>query len=172
MDETGNKALNFKQAQEILRGYIDEHMIDGVTCPCCDKFVKAYDRIITSSMAFGLIMFHRHATDQGQDDWTHAERLFDQLDGVPSSIRGDFPKLRYWGLLEAMIDERPDGSKRNGHYRITPTGHDFAMGKMKVTKHALVYNDTPIHFFGEMISVHDSLQNRFSYNSLMSRRLV
>lgn len=51
-----------------------------------------------------------------------------------SNTIADFPKLRFWGLIEAGD---------NGTWRITEAGIGFILGKIQVKKYIYLYNNEP-----------------------------
>ena len=42
-----------------------------------------------------------------------------------AAVRGDWAKLKFWGLIEEKPDVRDDGSPRVGYWRMTPLGRQF-----------------------------------------------
>jgi hypothetical protein len=149
-----------KEAKQFLKANYKE----GTKCPCCGQSVKLYKRTITSAMAWGLIIFDKKSLT---NDFYHAENIFKDVDGLPSSIRGDFPKLRFWGLIEKYEGDRDDGSPRNGLYRITSKGKSFVRNRYSVPRHAYTYNNKLRKIEGDDITIKDALSNKFNYNQLM-----
>lgn len=147
-----------KQAKDVLK----EGYEKGVACPCCDQHVKMYRRKLTSSMAWVLIMMYR-------DDLTEFSHIEDYLKkkDIPSGVRGDFPKLRYWVLIEKEEVKREDGSSRNGNYRLTDKGIQFVKGLIKVPKYVKIYNSKSRGYAGDDININDALGEKFNYNELM-----
>lgn len=145
-----------------VRAKLYEDMEKGTSCPCCGQFVKLYKRPLTSSMAYGLILMYKLKLE-----WIHIEDYFKSLPHLPSSIRGDVAKLKYWGLLEARMGLRPDGSKRNGYYRVTPKGKEFVEGKTVVPSHVKLYNNKFLGFDNDYVSIKQSLGKKFNYGELM-----
>ncbi len=144
-----------------VKHLLRENYKDGIKCPCCNQLVKAYRRPITSAMAYALILFYKHT----KGEWTHADKFFKDQD-CPPSIRGDFPKLVYWRLIEKNDQE-------NGVYKINTLGNQFVEGVVKAYSHKLFYNNT---CFGatqdaKVISIKDALKKKFDYDKLMSNTL-
>jgi hypothetical protein len=159
------------QAQAMLK----ERAMKGAICPCCRQEVKMYTREITSTMAYTLILLHRHfSVDKS---WLHVPKFLSQMSAIGSAVRGgDFAKLRYWGLLEAKQDEkkadkRKDGSKRVGFYRMTDKGHQFVKGEIKIPTAALVYNGKHFGFTPGEVTIQEALGKEFNYNDLMAGQL-
>lgn len=112
-------------------------------------------------MAYALILFSR----KNNKEWTHADKFFKTQD-CPPSIRGDFPKLVYWGLLEKNEQEE-------GVYRMTEQGIQFVEGVWSVPSHLLFYNNK---CFGvpkgaKMGTIKDALRKNFDYEKLMNNTL-
>lgn len=144
--------------------WLRENFESGVNCPCCSQFVKLYKRKITSSMAYGLVLLHKH---HKVGDIVHLENFFKSLEGVPSSIRGDISKLRFWGLLEAIEGEREDGNPSNGHYMLTAKGKDFAMDRINIPARVKIFNNRFFGFDGDEVGVRDVMQSQFDYDELL-----
>lgn len=141
----------------------------GVDCPCCGQFVKLYRRKLNSSMAYALIMIARHDRRR-PGEFFHVPAWLDAL-AVPSAVaRGDFAKLRFWGLIEPQPDtRRADGSKRAGFWRITPLGRDFAAGRVSVPSHVYLYNQKPIGRTPPgRATIREALGDRFDFGELMA----
>lgn len=151
---------------EEARAYVKEGRKDGVTCPCCDQYAKEYKRPLTSAMAYGLILTYRYFKDNPFEEWLHVEDHFKSLP-IPSSIRGDYSKLRFWGFVEAKMGEREDGSKRVGLYRITESGKAFAQNKTFAPHAARIYNNTFLWFYQGDINILGALKQKFSYSEIM-----
>lgn len=134
----------------------------GHKCECCGQYVKTYKRTINTSMARVLWLIHK----SGKKDFFHIENWLKEI-GKPE-LRADFHKLRFWNLLEKKVEDRADGSNRNGYYRITSRGVMFAEGSMEVNKHAIIYNNEFLGFEGEMISLKNALKEKFDFKELMN----
>lgn len=139
-----------------LRSFLRENWEKGCTCVCTNH-VQLYRRPITSAMAYGLILFYRHDTTR---EFIHAEDFFKGVANLPSSIRGDFSKLRFWGLIQA-------NSENEGWYKVTFSGMAFVLGRIKVQSHVKLFNNKKYGMDGEEIDIHGCLKNKFDYNLLM-----
>lgn len=111
-------------------------------------------------MAYGLILFVKlgHCTE-----WTHIEDFF-KKQNISSSIRGDFSKLRFWGLIEAHPDQ-------DGYYRITHKGVEFVFMRAKVESNVLIFNNKCYGLKGDYKDIKDCLKKRFQYELLMNGTL-
>ena len=80
--------------------------------------------------------------------------------GMGAKYTGDFPKLKYWGLIE---------SKKSGHYQITKKGSDFVNNFLTVQKYIHIYNNKHYDTSGDFVSIIDCLNEMFNYNELMKK---
>lgn len=110
-------------------------------------------------MAYGLILLHKYAED-GNRSPTHIEKFFKHAN-CPASIRGDFSKFKYWGIIREV-----EGFT-TGHYVITKIGFDFVTGRVRVPKKAHIYNDVVYGFSDEMITIAQALKDKYNYKELM-----
>lgn len=148
------------------KNYLKNNWEHGTHCPVCTQYVKKYKRALTSSMAYALILINKNYEKNPSSEWLHVENYFKTLD-IPPAIRGDFSKLKYWGLLEYKAEKREDSSYRNGFYRITQLGRDFVRGLVNVASHIYLYNNKFYGFCEDEISIKEALKNRFNYEELV-----
>lgn len=155
-----NENIRVKDAKDILRTKLEK----GVNCPCCQQFVKSYRRKITSTMAYGLIMlYEKHGLSE-----FHLEKSLIESNLI-KTVRSDFPKLRYWKLINQLAGKRNDGSSRNGYYQITDHGLQFVKDMIDVEKYIYIYNNTPYKKSSdEFISIKDALGQKFNYDELVN----
>ena len=153
--------LTIREARAIMRADLRK----GTTCICCRQPVKQYSRPLTSSMAMALIIIY----NTSQSEYIHLEETFKDMD-IPSSIRGDVPKLRFWNLIEPKIGTgKEDGNPNNGYYRITEIGRRFVENKASVSSHVLLYNNT-MYGYPEgckEINIVQALKNKFNYEEIV-----
>jgi hypothetical protein len=125
-------------------------------------------------MALALILIYRHFRRFPSTSWLH---VADHLAKIAPTIRGKKParfaggdpvKLRHWGLLDGKNALRPDGSDRNGLYRITPLGRAFVEGTVTVLSHVFDYNNTFLGLTGRRITIQAALKQNFDYTELMT----
>lgn len=160
------------------RARLRERWTEGTTCRCCTQRVQLYRRGLTSGMALALLSFYRAtvaaADGDAGDGWLHAEETFKADRALPRSARGDFTKLRYWGLVEGAAGRRPDGSRRNGVWRLTAAGRAFCEGRLAVRKYVWLYNDREYPApegaaeAGRHVTVRDALGDRFDFDRMVS----
>lgn len=133
----------------------------GCRCAACGSYLKRYKRTLNSSMALTLI----HLYKAGVRDYVHVERWLSE-NGHPRS--GDFHKLTLWGLLDKLVEDRADGSQRNGFYKLNGRSILFIEGKLKVQKYAVILNGNFQGFEGEEVSINQCLSVKFDFNKLMN----
>lgn len=140
--------------------YLRDHWEEGCHCPACGQHVKLYNRKITSAMAYGLVLIYNHVKrSPGGSKPIHIEDFFKERD-CPSSVRGDFAKLRWWGLIDRH-EERP------GYYSLTPKGIFFVEGKVEAPRYCKIFNNTCYGFSNEQTDIDKALGDSFSYEELM-----
>ncbi len=137
-------------------------------CPCCHQLVKVYERKINSGMAYALILIARQSECGGTilNPWIHVDRLLVEKK-APTGARGDYHKLRFWGLLEQKPERREDNSLRNGYWRITVQGLKFVANAFTVQARAIIYNGECLGLAGANIGIKDAIGDKFSYAELM-----
>ncbi len=149
--------MTLGEARKLLREKADK----GLDCPCCTQHTQVYHRPITSAMAYGLILFYNHDTGRKP---IHAEDFFKGVKDLPSSIRGDFSKLRFWGLIQA-------DPNNEGWYYVTFSGMVFVLGRIKVKSHVKLFNNKKYGMDGEEVDIRECLKNKFDYLKLMEGTL-
>lgn len=133
-------------------------IVNGVRCPCCNQFAKAYRRQLNSGMCRSLIAMYLHAPDGA---WLHVPTQI----GARSREEG---KLRYWGLVEEQVEVQRDDGGRAGFWRITDRGKLFATRQLSLPKYCTVYNNTVYATYGDEITIGDALGSKFNYAELMN----
>jgi len=149
------------------KDYIQQNMEDGVTCPCCNQFVKLYNRKLYHSIVAALIYFWRLGA---ANKWVHTDMLLrSETLAIRNSGHGDFAKLAYWGLIKPKPSPADPTKKESGYWMITNLGVRFIKGEETVQETAKIYNGNLVSFTGKPISVSDALGNHFNYSELMGR---
>lgn len=144
-----------------------EELAEGVICPYCGQFAKEYKRKITSSMAYGLIKMYQFAKSNRIEQWIHVENMFKDTYSVPASIRGDFPKLRWWNLIEKRKGRKEDENPNRGFYRITQKGIAFVKREYCVQRFVHLFNNQLQRFSGPFVFINECLKDKFNYEILM-----
>lgn len=143
--------------------HLKEHWKEGTTCPCCHQNVALYQRPLTSSMAYALYIFNNAKTDI--EGYAHAENFFKESN-CPSSIRGDFSKLRYWGFIMAKQPNISEASSSSGLYKVLPKGKIFLEGHLVVPASVLIYNNKLIGFGEKATDFKGALKNKFNIDNI------
>lgn len=152
-----------KEGKEYLRNNFKK----GVTCPCCNQFVKLYKRKLNQSMAYGLTIMYKLHTAKGFDRYLKMNEEIAKLKIPSSNI--EYPKLAYFKLIQEVPKPMTKDDKKNtGFWRLTKMGIDFVKGQIEVPAYALIYNGTCYGFSDEKINIIKALGTKFNYNELMS----
>lgn len=154
-------AYTVSQARSDLFGGEDAFH-DGRRCPCCDQMVKLYHRRLNSGMAAALVWLVR--TSKG-GEYLHVPTVAPRH---VVRIAGEFARLVYWGLIEAMPND--DTAKtHSGYWRPTAAGAAFVWESSCVPTHALIYNQSCRGFSDEQFTLRGALDGGpFDYEELMS----
>lgn len=162
--------MTIAQAKAILRNKLHE----GFECPLCKGHTQLYSRPLTSSMVAGLILMYaktKHEQNKGfiGQVWIHLERFFSDNKNATPSMRGDIPKLRFWGFIIPKEGNSEDGNPNNGYYTLTKAAFDFIEGRTKVPSHVDIYNNK---FYGysvkaKEVTVYQALKQKFNYNEII-----
>jgi len=139
------------------------HSKHGAHCPCCERFIKLYRRPLSASMARYLIVLAKKSGTG--NPWLHVETDFRDV-SIPS--RGDYAKLRYWGLIEPKPGVSEHGARTNGYWRITDQGRDFVAGNTLVPSHVLLLNNRIVGYSDKSVTIRDALGSAFSYDELIA----
>lgn len=132
----------------------------GYHCPCCGQYCRRYYRKLNSNMAVTMIALFR----KKKFGFVNIEEFL-RVNGYKRS--GDFPYLVHWGLMEKLTEPRPDGSSRNGFYKLTDKGRQFVLQEIKVKSTLIFYNGKCEGFEGDEIGIEKALGKRFDYRELM-----
>lgn len=146
------------ESLEDAQKYLRDNWKDGISCPCCGKFVKLYDIKIPGSGVADLIRLYKN-TNGKPGEYMHV----DEFSNVKSR---SFPKLAYWGLAISMPNDDPK-KRTSGMWAITQEGARFIEGGT-VYERAFVFNKKGRGLHGKQVSVKTALGNKFDYEELMS----
>jgi hypothetical protein len=159
-----------------IKQQMREHVVEGVICPCCELPAKVYKRKLNSSMAYVLLLMVGEY-DMNGGAFMHVPSMINRKrlkPKVAASLRGDYAKLRYWGLIEQeKMPKKPQGEDRHkktsGNWRPTWQGIQFAKGEINVASHAIIYGKRCMRLTEQTTtSVKDSLGDKWDYNELMA----
>lgn len=142
----------------------------GTRCPCCNRFVKEYERHISGSMVWALALVYDwyQKNDTTMQTYIKVDEYLKDIKGIPLSVmRGDFTKFPHWGLVERQPAIRKDGSDRVGYYRITNKGVQFLLGALAVPEFVVILDKKKIRESSTKVKVTECLSKRFDYSKLM-----
>lgn len=162
---TNDDQITIKEARDKMR----PNLRIGCVCPACGQTVKMYARPLTSSMAYALILLFNNQPPFPH--YVHLEDLFKPMD-IPSSIRADVPKLRFWNLIEPEAKcKAEDGNPNNGMYRITDLGRAFVENRIQVVSHVNLYNNRMFGYpeHSKQIGIIEALKNKFNYSEIIKK---
>lgn len=144
--------------------YVAENLDRGVTCPCCNQLAKRYHRRIPGTALRMLIDFSRDKRPANQ--YVHCPTRF----GIRWKGGGDWAKLRYWGLIEAMPND--DAAKRaSGYWRITERGYEALRTNALVPTHVVLYDGKPQAFGDRRERLYTLAKMSFDFSALMAARV-
>lgn len=150
MSITGHHLV--RQARE----YVLSNIGEGVTCPCCGRFTKAYKRSINVTMLEALrwIMKHCLRSAVNSVDVPAAARAEGQYD-----ISKQYSTLKHWGLIEP--------AEGKGRWRVTTKGKQFLLGKIVVPEWIATVNDEVVATSETMKHVQD-IDGNYSRDETMA----
>lgn len=162
-----------KTTLDEAKKWLRARILDGDRCPCCNQYAKVYERKLNAGMALALVHIHLVTGRlRPQDGWLRIPKDLEGIGNTVSTVLGnrEYPKLRYWGLLEAQGDE-------NGLWRITPEGVQFVLGALSVPKTVLLYDGKVLkNVPGQpphnppMTDIREALASKFDYDELMGKK--
>lgn len=165
--------MTLAEAREYLKNNFKTR---GSRCPCCEQLVKLYLRKLTATHGYVLLLMYRYFVQHPDAEWLQLPKFMSE--NLPKHLQafargGDYAKLKYWNLIEAKVEKRADGSKRNGYFRITDAGVLFAKGQSKIPWACWVYN-ARVHKMddSQMVTIHQILNKKFDYTALMNTPMM
>lgn len=130
-------------------------------CPCCGCDRQVYRRKISSSHAHDLLWMYRHAYRYPADRYASWR---DELQRG-NILSTDFASIAYWRLIESTGEDHPRYPSR-GHWRLTPKGIDFVLGRVRVPKYCFDYYGDR-HLAGDPVTIWQCLGEQFDYDELL-----
>lgn len=131
-------------------------------CPCCGRSGKINKMPINLSMIVGFLWIVRWWEKNGHE-WVDVPKV------APRHIypASNYWKLKYWELLVPKGNTDPS-KKLTGAWKPTEKGIDFAKGLIRLPRQVYLWNDEPILFDGDEISISDAVKlPKFHYGQLM-----
>jgi hypothetical protein len=148
-----------------VKDFLRENWVKGCVCPACKQHVKAYNRKLSATMAYVLILMYRRDREK-PGEYFHVSEYLDSIN-VGTSQRADWQKLQFFKCIESKEGIRDDGSNRVGEYRITETGIKFVTKQIELPKHCVMYNQRSFGYSMERVSITDALKEKFNYSELI-----
>ena len=139
-----------------------DKMTSGLKCQYCGQKFKKYYRSIT----WGMIISLRDFYTLGPDRFHHTTdrmkmRSISDMHIKSENYSGECVKLRHWNLLEPRKD-----NNFHSYWKITDIGKMFLFNKVRIPRHAVVYNNECVGYDGELISVKECMKRGFSFKDL------
>lgn len=165
---------SFGEALTAARATLQEASFEsaGATCPCCDKFVKRYRRLLNATMARGLIWLVKASGPDLQ--WIHFNKVAPR---ELSNKGGSLATLVHWEMVEqmpknALPKEERAAKRTSGFWRPTAKGVAFAHHQLQVPSHVHLYNDAVEGWSESQVDIVRALGKAFHYGELMAARPV
>jgi hypothetical protein len=135
----------------------------GTNCPLCTKHVQIYQRSVSSGSARMLIAvyrWHRRGEEVISSD------KISELGWTGSS---DYAKMRWWGLMEPVGQQRTKDQNSSGLWKLTDKGIAFVQDRVTIRKYVREYRSSPLgEPYGEEVGIRDALRNKFDYAALIN----
>lgn len=165
--------MTYDEAVAQARAFITQNRSKGTRCPVCLRPAKIYSRHIKSSAAIVLIALRNKY---------YRDRVWSPVHGVsfigglnlPGPLKtviakGDWQKLRFWGLIIPIDNIPSSGGKTSGHWGITQLGIDFVDGKVSVPYTVYEFHSEVLGHDGahRTTTIDKALGKRFNFQELM-----
>jgi hypothetical protein len=133
----------------------------GLRCPCCNRLVKVYRRVLNSEMAWFLLLLVRA--------YKNYPRFYSMRDLLPKEHKAtsEGTYLLHWELIEKS-DGVNAAMAPAGTYRPTEKGLRFAHGLERVPSHAhVIPPNTLVGWSDKTTDIKQALGKKFNYDELM-----
>jgi hypothetical protein len=148
------------------RIWLRDRIKEGRLCPCCNQNAKMYRRKLNSAMARGLIFLYQLWREDPNAWWDVTQEISDRK--IVDLLRSrEWPKAKYWDLIEQKPGKRSDGAPNSGMWRITDLGRKFVLQQIQVPSHAFVFDKKCRGLDGDDTTIVQALGKRFHYDDLM-----
>jgi hypothetical protein len=151
--------ISLQAARDDLRAKSDK----GARCPCCNKWVKKYDRPLNHTMVACLYWLVARFEAQGSKGWIDvpAEGPLWLQKSKQHTI------LAWWGLVERAPNTGDPTKKHLGLWRPTFLGIQAARGQVTVPKSVCTLNGEVLWVSPKQVRVADVRGVTFSYQDTM-----
>ncbi len=161
------------------KNWLNEAMLKGANCPCCNQKVKVYKRHVTHKQAATLILLHKTFPVGTIVDINFFVQQAQPPEFALSLVKGrEWHKLKYWGLIDEVDDKAivkrfretyPDSKgKRVSLHQLNERGAAFCQGS-PIIKFVYIYDDV-VRGWDETANatVMDALEAKFDFNDLIN----
>jgi len=161
------------------KDWLNDKMLKGTDCPCCNQKVKVYKRHVTHKQAATLILLHKTFPVGTTVDINFFVQQAQPPELAMDLMKGrEWHKLKYWGLLEEVDDKElvkkfrgaypSSKGKRVALHQLTDRGHAFCNGA-PIFKFMYIYDDA-VKGWDEhtTATVVEALADRFEINELLA----
>jgi hypothetical protein len=140
------------------RDVLNNEMLTGTSCPCCEQRVMLYRRRIPL-VAVRFVVWLLKSHDTGVE-WANVRDC---------PVRGgDYGKIKHWGLTELKPNDDDPKKRTSGLWRLTERGRRFAENAVELPTHRYVYNDRCYGSSETTTNITDALKTGgFDYQELM-----
>ncbi len=135
--------------------YLRDNFKTGATCPCCNKYVKAYKRKLNSGIARALIIMYKLGAVNKK--YIHVQNEFAKLKLRATTM--DYAYAEKWSLIE-------DGDEL-GTWTLTDKGVDFVNNRTVLPDYCLVYNGNVYGWSKKLINIDTALTIKYDYDEMM-----
>jgi hypothetical protein len=154
------------------KAWLRERLDDGAKCPCCTQYAKTYTRKLNSGMAASLLAIYQRTKQlDPKDGWLHIPKDFEGASKKLVTVLGnrEYPRLRYWGLLEQFDGPNDDSDTRfSGKWRLTKLGEEFVLGEVEVPEAVVLYDNRLMRKAPGKTDIRKALGAKFNYDELMA----
>jgi len=141
------------------RYMVQDQIKDGITCPCCEQYVRMYKCPIHKGMTKALILMYQH----DPYGFIHVE---DHFTSIGVKVDRVHSKLQHWDMIEAKPNTNSK-SKYSGYWRITSKGRAFVESKLSIPRYVWLHNKKAYGFEGPNVTITDCDQG-FDYETMMA----
>ena len=154
------------EAKERFFKALESKLNTPIRCPLCENNATIWKKTIIRSAARELCHLVR--------DYDGKPIHLDEISLSPTNRgNGNFSQLALWGLI-VMEPKRPEDTTRrtSGMWRPARKGVQFVLGREKLPKYVITYNNEVLEFCGEEVSITEVVGDDFEFNfqELMSRK--
>lgn len=143
----------------MARVWLQAHLDEGVTCPCCGQHAQRYRWSLYSTAIRALLLYRRLGGPSFE--WVHTNELKE----LGHKGQGDANRLAAWALAESQ-GRREDGGK-SGYWRVKPLGQEFIEGR-KIPKYVFIYDGKVERFdTSTWVTIYDRMGHDFNWRDHM-----